>query len=495
MTLTRTGAVLDYQTIFDKVGHDGIRKIKKIFSIVTIGHNNTRKTICSVKIISTPSQPHELYGKNIIKLVLPRFGGFMLKKIGLIDDITNMLPLGVDTAIPSTNMVLTDNQVCVLDHLMSNIYNPDNIAIGTSSTILQMEPGYGKTYLSLGVINRIKKKTFIIVPNSYLLRQWIEILTTAFPDNIIGCYYGLKKIDGDIIVSIINSALKYPGYKKIGLVIYDEVHMYCSNKFSDIFTRAQAACCLGITATPFNRIDKFDPVAHWALGKVIHADSIENWNVENINFLTDVTRVMYSGPDEYTKIIESAAGIVSVPLMINQIQDDPFRNNLIIAYAAELYRIGRNVFIFSDRREHLHQLAKKLDEKKIVFAAPELVTGVRELMGGSTDADIENAKRDGRIIMTTFQYSGTGVSINKMDALILATPRKSNMKQILGRIYRLKSDQTIRRRIIDIVDIKICLKSQYYTRKKSYTDNLQAVIKDHKIKWQECANADAIVVV
>ncbi len=87
--------------------------------------------------------------------------------------------------------------------------------------------------------------------------------------------------------------------------------------------------------------------------------------------------------------------------------------------------------------------------------------------------------------MTTYQYSGTGVSINKMNAIILATPRKSNMKQIMGRIFRLKSDASITRDIIDIVDNRICLKSQYYTRKKTYINDLHAIIEDKKVKWED----------
>lgn len=281
--------------------------------------------------------------------------------------------------------------------------------------------------------------------------------------------------------------------------------MYCSNKFAVIFSKAQAACCLGITATPTDRIDKFDPVAQWALGKVIYAEKLPEWNAANVNFTSEVTRVLYDGHKDYTKILESAAGIVSVPLMVNQLQEDPYRNKLIVAYAIKLYNMGRNVFVFSDRREHLHVLAKVLSEYKVKFEAPELedgkktnnpkrLAGVTELMGGSTDKDIERAKNTGRIIMTTYQYSGTGVSINKMNSIILATPRKSNMNQILGRIYRLNSDATVVRHVIDLVDNKICLKSQFYTRKKTYINKLQAPITNVKIKWQTCVNKDILAV-
>ena len=494
--LTRIGVCIDYGLLVKKIGCAGVRQIKSIFTIITPGHNNTKKTICSFKLIGV-KDADETKSRMVM---LPRFGGFMIRDTCLLPAINNKLQIGECAEFTDTQMKLTNNQNAVLKYLQSTVYTQDNIIEGTSSTILQMDPGYGKTYLAMGVIRYIKRKTFIIVPNTYLLRQWVEILTITFPNNTIGCYYGVKKIDGDIVVSIINSALKYPHYEKCGLVIYDEVHMYCSNKFADIFTKAQSSCCLGITATPSDRIDKFDPVAAWALGKIIYADKIPGWNSADVNFDTTVTRVIYNGHKDYTKIIESASGIVSVPLMVNQLQEDPYRNKLIIAYAIKLYNLGRNVFIFSDRRDHLHTLAKILQGYEIIFDAPELddekkthtPTGITELMGGSTDRDIEHAKNTGRVILTTYQYSGTGVSINKMNSLILATPRKSNMKQILGRIYRLTSDATIMRHVIDLVDNRVCMKSQYYTRKKTYINKLQAHIHDRKFKWQECTDIKKI---
>jgi superfamily II DNA or RNA helicase len=488
MSLTGAGVFIDREWLVNKIGQEGLRKIKSIFTIETIGHNNTKKTISSFRLIKSKGVKPQIS--------IPRFGGFMLLDTNILDRVDNRLQMGEVCDFTGSLYVLTPNQKVVVEYLKSFIYNHDTIKKGIGSTILQMDPGYGKTYLALGIIRLIGRKTFIIVPNTYLLRQWVEVLGKAFPNNTIGCYYGVKKNDGDIVVAIINSALKYPDYIKHGLVIYDEVHMYCSKKFAAIFTMAQSSHCLGITATPTDRIDKFDPVAQWALGKVIYAEKIPGWNHSAVNFTTEVTRVIYNGHIEYTKIIESAAGIVSVPLMINQLQKDPYRNKIIVAYAIKLYNMGRNVFVFSDRREHLHGIADALREHRVMFEAPELgithnqniLDGVTELMGGSTDADIENAKHAGRIIMTTYQYTSVGVSINKMDSIILATPRKSNMKQIMGRIYRLTSDPTIVRQIIDLVDNRICLKSQYYSRKKTYIDKLHANIVDKKIGWGDCTD-------
>lgn len=493
MSLSRVGCVIDYNALMCKLKNKGIHKIRSIFTIVTIGHNNSRKTITSFRVINSNSKKNKL-------VVIPRFGGFMLQDIKLLDNVINNLPGGTNIQFKDVNITLTKNQSTVLNYLNENVYNTDNIKTGKSSTILQMNAGYGKTYLSMGVINTMKKKTFIIVPNTYLLKQWVNILETTFPNNTIGMYCGKYKTDGDIIVSIINSALKYPCFDNIGLVIYDEVHMYCSSKFAKIFETAQSKLCLGITATPTQRLDKFDLVSQWALGKIIYSDKINGWDPQAVNFKTSVTRIIYNGHKDYTKILESAAGIISVPLMVNQLQSDPYRNKIIIKYAIELYNMGRNIFVFSDRRGHLHDLAKCLSELKIRFDAPELtddvtyttddttdkkIEGITELMGGSTDENIEYAKKTGRIILTTFQYSGTGVSINKMNSLILATPRKSNMEQILGRIYRLSSDATVERHIIDLVDNRTCLKSQYYSRKKVYINHLHSEIKDITINWDD----------
>jgi hypothetical protein len=404
MSLVRAGFIIDYNTLLKKVKE--FHKIRKIFTIVTIGHNASRKTICCVKLIKDPISKK----RNVI---LPRFSGLMLQKSNLIETVTNYFKPGIDIDIPEITIKSTKNQEAVISYLMDNIYTHSNIEKGYSSTILQMNAGYGKTYLSISLIKLINKKTFIIVPNEYLLKQWVSILESSFPKNNIGVFYGKKKTDGDIIVSIINSALKYEYYDDIGFIIYDEVHMYCSNKFAKIFNIAQASKCLGITATPNQRLDKFDPVAQWALGEVIYANKIKGWDPAAVKFHTEVTRVIFNGHTKHTKVLTSTAGVVSVPLMINQLQDDPYRNKLIIKYAVKLYNIGRNVFIFSDRRDHLINLAKILQGLKIKFDAPELnvenntekkvlngektVKGVTTLMGGSTDEDIERANLSGLI--------------------------------------------------------------------------------------------------
>jgi hypothetical protein len=55
-----------------------------------------------------------------------------------------------------------------------------------------------------------------------------------------------------------------------------------------------------------------------------------------------------------------------------------------------------------------------------------------------------------------------------MTALVKATPRRNGGIQIAGRVLRRGSDQTIVREIVDIVDMRTGLKSQWLDRAKDY---------------------------
>lgn len=466
LILARNGLLVPYEELIKHLSMDGFRVLKKKYSKTTVIHNNIRKTISCVRKVKYLNTRYIEFPRMSLKSFCPK--KFPVRK--------NLLQVGRDIEFES-KITLTNNQVVVLNHLSMNVFTDECSELGTSAAIVNMAPGYGKTYLAIGVIERIKKKTLIIVPNSYLLRQWVGILRSNLTCKI-GCFYGKEKSDGDIIVSIVNSAIKYP-MDDVGFVIYDEIHMYCSRTRSQIFKHAQSLKVLGLSATTDERQDKFDVVSQWYCGDVIYASKLKGWNDKDVEFSTEVHKIMYYGSPLYTKMILSESGIVSVPLMINQMIEDPLRNKIIIEEALKLYRQDQFTFIFSDRRTHIEHLALILIEKGVMVEAPEIVT----LMGGSSDLVINEAKKKGKIILTTYQYSGTGVSINKMDALILATPRKSGMKQILGRIFRLGGDASKKRRIVDLIDCNISLKNQYYERRKIYIMELNAFIKEKKIRY------------
>ncbi len=366
----------------------------------------------------------------------------------------------------------------------------------------------GKTFVAMDIIGRLNTKTLIIAPNTYLLKQWVELLSKYFPNNKIGEYYGKQKKDGDIIVGIINSlindefTLKDYDNKKIklnynyddfftqfGFIILDESHIYCTDIFKVIYNRFQSTFMLGLSATPNERNDKCDLISHANIGEVLDAHSLPGFIHSDIKFEADVHLIKYDAPDKYTKVhINPITNMICVPQMIEDLINDEYRNKLILNELFNLFELKLNIFVFSERRGHLEYLYNEfnclLEEKynnnfNNYLSVPELnINDNLVLYGGSSDEDIENAKNKSNVIFTTYSYSSTGVSIDKMNAVILSTPRKSKAKQIIGRIFRLnKKNNHIKRIIIDIIDNKSVLKNQLYGRMGAYKERNCNIIK------------------
>ena len=76
--------------------------------------------------------------------------------------------------------------------------------------------------------------------------------------------------------------------------------------------------------------------------------------------------------------------------------------------------------------------------------------------------------RGAHIVLTTYGYSRRGVSLVEMTALVLATPRRNGGRQLVGRILRRGSDQSIVRQIVDVVDVSTGLGSQRAARAGVY---------------------------
>lgn len=122
--------------------------------------------------------------------------------------------------------------------------------------------GAGKTIVGIGIIEKLKKSTLIIVPNIISLKQWKKELSTKtdiLPEEI-GEYTGKKKKIEKITIATYQQ-LTYKKNKNAeyihlqlfnqhdwGLIIYDEVHMLPAEAFRFI-TGIQSRRRVGLTAT------------------------------------------------------------------------------------------------------------------------------------------------------------------------------------------------------------------------------------------------------
>jgi hypothetical protein len=431
---------------------------------------------------------YKLTGGN---LVLPRslcyvLGGGELGAVGVHAATARILD--IEVALPPITIIpaqpleieLYDNQKIIVDYLMT-VFTPDRIAAGTACALLNLRAGFGKTFVAAGIIAALKLRTLYIVPKRPLMVQAVKDLEVCFAGLKIGQFGTAKKNDPskhDVTVIVIDSALLrdlefFAGYS---CVVFDEVHSYCSDKRKKIFKMAGSHVMLGMSATTEDRKDGFDAIAHkeLAIGGVMHADTLPGFEYADIKFDTKVTVIRYNGPPEYTKsLTHESTGMQFTPYMNKQFLSDPHRNELALRSLRDLYDWtgpeGQKhcIYVFCEEVAPLGILYNAFHESfGDDVVAPEC--DVAKFVGGIKDAQITAYKRDARILLSTYGYAGTGVSIDKMTAILFLTPRRANMKQILARILRGGGDRTITRRVIDIVDNKTSVKYQLGDRMCGY---------------------------
>lgn len=362
---------------------------------------------------------------------------------------------------------LYQNQVVVRDHLMTKYFAGDY-----GQCTLNMGAGLGKTATAAGMITALKTRVLYVTKDRFLQKQAYGDLKGFFPRAKI-CKFENKKYDPtaqyDIVVIVINSALmqKRPFFTQFGLAIVDEIHAFCKRKRSELFWLLQMRYLLGMSATTNDRSDQLDAVYHRHFGDVVHAASLPGFDIAGAEFQGKVKAIRYAGPEKYAQDIYSEqTGMLFTPAMISLLTQDPARNRLVVDEIIKLWRKpSRYIYVFSEYREHLTTLASMLKERIGVDAVME--DDVNTMMGGIKDDALERAVKS-RIILTTYGFGSTGISIKHMNACVFATPRRNGYKQTCARAMRRGSDLTIVRKFIDIVDSKSALKYQFCGRKQAY---------------------------
>ena len=438
-------------------------------------------------------------------LLLPRFSPFYLQgkiKMRLHNNIING-----DKVEYNLDAKFMGNQKIVYDDIFNTYLTPKFVKMGLSGVIINLEAGQGKTFLALHIIKKVQLKAFIVVHNELMLKQWEDVITKYIKNITIGVWYGKKKIDGDITIGIINSALHYDKWESVGICIFDEAHLYSSKGRSEVFKLCQSTYMIGLSATPDEKKEKGDnsyKLIEWNIGKILKADILEGYNITEIPFTAQVYMIKYKGPPQFTRtLINEKLEMVSIPKMTQQLTEDPYRIQLII-YLVKLHLVDKNLvdknslenmnlFIFANRREYLEQIHQKLrlTFETLFLTSDDDANKIMNIMGNSKADDVNKAEKYARIILTTYQYFGTGKSIPRMNAMILATPFKFGARQYINRIFRIGSDYNIKRIIIDIVDWSTVFKSQWYTRKKYY-DEKQYPISIVEYEWN-CKDFNRII--
>lgn len=501
--ITKSGAFIPYDML--DVDHSNILEEQK--AIKKLENYFTLKSI--QKIGGMKSIKRCINDKKNRRIIVPRFGVFeVLNHKFLLDGVACCLKIKKGDR-PNNQFTwrgrLKPNQQIIWDYMAQHIYNDERYMSGSAGCILNLEAGQGKSFLAAYAISHFRRKTAIILHSTSMIEQWEnDVLKVCFPNIKIGYYYGKKKKDGDIIIMIIDSAASseftiggntmssIEFYNQFGFIIYDECHLYANKHAGKALSVGQAPYMLGLSATPDENANKFDKMVWWSLGPVLTASKLQGYVPTDKNFKAIVHRINYHGSPLYTRLIKNAStDMTSVTETISMICEDKERIALIVKCIRECRENNLYTFVFADRRDYLEILRNALeaeDKQMCERDGVDIMTTPKDYMrivGGAKNSDLKKAEDHAKVIFTTYQYMGTGKSIVKMNGLVLATPRKSKMKQYIGRILRLGSDQTVTRHIYDIVDSKLVLKNQWYARHKYYKER-GFTVTETKVESSAC---------
>lgn len=368
------------------------------------------------------------------------------------------------------NDQLAPYQHCVVNKIIKSL-GPDY-----GEALLQMDTGMGKTRVACYLINNYCMKSAVVVPTKHIANQWVEEFKKLAPSLNTNLYTNKQGEEpmGDVVIIIINTACKKSGmfFSQFGLTIFDEAHELTSTTRKNVLWAASGCrYLLGLTATPQNTGFGLLPYLESHLGKVIYAKELDGFEASVKKFKVSVKVDNYEANNtEYTEPLLNKVGVINTMGTIGNMIRDPNRNKRIVTHIEDLYKRGHNILVFAEHREHVDDIKKELLQDSRVVSPSDLLiedTSTTILKGGATPETIKQAYSS-RVIITTYSYSRRGIDYSHLDALVLATPRKTGLEQIVGRILRYSGNEQKERIIIDIVDIQTVFRSQFKERKKIY---------------------------
>jgi superfamily II DNA or RNA helicase len=286
-------------------------------------------------------------------------------------------------------------------------------------------PGAGKTVMSLEVARRLGRKTGVLVHTEFLLKQWQERI-----DQFLGITSGLVQgdtfdVEHDIVLMMAQTLnareFEREFYESFGLIVTDEAHRFSADTFQQAIVQFPATYRLGVTATP-QRQDELEWIFYAHIGPV--AVDVE---VEMLKPDVYVVPAAGSLDGEPT----NRAGNPDFVKIITLLSEIEARNHQIVDFVYDAARNDRRVIVFSDRREHLVELAAiyqaRCNRDRLEADYGFFIGGMKE-----SERELASAKR---VIFSTYQFAKEGLDIPELSTCVLATPKK-DIIQTVGRIQR-----------------------------------------------------------
>ena len=314
----------------------------------------------------------------------------------------------------------------------------------TSSCILALYTGGGKTFTAVYLACKIHLKTLIIINRLVLVNQWKETIAIATPLSKIQMIHTKTKLDPDADFYIINALNVYKKgrdfFKTIGCVIADEIHLLATKILSQCFFYVHPRYLLGLSATP-TRPDGMDKLLHAFFGKdIIYRKLHRKHFIHKIKTgLKPEFLIAKNGKIDWNSLLNWQATC------------EP-RNDMIVDIVCKWHD---RVFLILCKRviqvESLVQMLTKLGQD------------VTSLVGSQ-----KTFNHSSRILIGTVQKCGVGFDHPKLNTLLIASDLLEYFIQYLGRVFRTENVEPI---IFDLVDEHGILQKHYLARRKVYIEH------------------------
>lgn len=461
-----------YQTCITK---NGYRINKNLYSKKIIDEHKKALTVKPyIKNDPDGGTEYPMFLETPSELVVPRYYG--VEKFGAPEKSTLS-----NTKLPKLEFKgsLRDIQKPIvkacLDHMIAN----------GSGGVLSAGCAAGKTTMSLFISCELKCKTLVVVNKTFLLDQWI-LRATQFTNARIGTIRQNKVDvkDKDIVIGMIQSiAMKEYDptiFDEFGFVIYDECHHVASRVYSNALFKTGAKYTLGLSATP-DRLDRLTHVIYWHLGPLIYKQPPrENKYVIAKIFNYFSTDKLFKEQTMWYKGTKTP----SVPLMINSLTKLKQRDNHIVSIIDNLRKLPeRKILILSGRIDQLKYLKKKIDES----IQNDMDNGIIEqgecktyyYVGSTKRNERQDAEINADILFSTFSMAQEGLDIERLNTVILATPKK-DIVQSVGRIMRkVLESGDLKPLIVDFSDNLSVFVNQKFHRTRYYKQSKYVISNNY----------------
>lgn len=358
--------------------------------------------------------------------------------------IQNYVNCEIEDKISDGDDIRVEANINLRDEVQENAVN---FFMDNEYGIIQAPPGSGKTVMTILMISKRKKRSFILMHRDTLVSQWKDrILEYSDVKEDDVAVLNSKTFKEDLNKSIIlatdqmfTSLLKRNSREflvelnnaNIGIFIGDEVHTSVGGPtFAQCSLNIPAKCCYGLSATPYRNDGQTDIIGYHLGNVYIPSGTPSTMNARvtilgvSFGIMNSKSRryVMWNGDLNRARYLNLTAKSIMLEIVSKKLLEKFYADDRNILYVAERISL----------LEKMYNLMPGVNKSKFIRSA-------------------QNSELNYKAVFATIGKIRDGVDANHLDCLIMTSP-VSNIEQLCGRILRL-APQKKEPIIVDVVDV------------------------------------------